>query len=281
MPKTKFTAVGAHEGQTITLGRFDFVEGVYTFEGSDQDTDVITRVMRDQYQAYPPDTLEAGRKAYEDAVAEFALGGSGDTPAISEMNVKQRIVARRFIDEGLNPDEVYGPGEAADMVKANIDALRTEDADGTDVVVTAEQIAAQRAKSAADKAEQERLEKEAADKAEAERLEKEAADKAAADDAEKARIAKEEADKAAADAGQSQDNGGGEQKPEDAKIETVADALQALDPSKDDHWTSRGVPSIEAMVKLLGRAVTRAKIEEVAPDYTRSVAKAAKAAANT
>ena len=266
MPKTQFTAVGAHEGQTITLGRFDFVDGVYTFEGSDQDTDVITRVMRDQYQAYSPDTLEAGRKAYEDAVAESALGGPGDTPAISEMNIKQRIVARRFIDEGLNPDEVYGPGEAADMVKANIDALRAEDADGTEVVVTAEQIAAQRAKSVAD---------------EKERLEKEAADKAAADATEKERLEKEAADKAAADAGQSQDNGGGEPKPEDAKIETVADALQALDPSKDDHWTSRGVPSIEAMVKLLGRNVTRAEIEEVAPDYTRSVAKAAKAAANT
>lgn len=267
MPQTKFYAVGPHEGKTVSLDRFDFIDGVYTFNGSDQDTRAITHTLREQYQAFPEAEFEAAKKAYDDAQAEAALAEPEMTPAISEMNLKQRIVARRFLDEGLDPYSVYGLGEAADLVKANIEVLRREEAEGTDLVATAEEIAAQRVR-----AEQERREAEL-EQQEKERLEAKAK--------EKARIAKEEADKAAADAGQSQDNGGGEQKPENAKIETVADALQALDPSKDDHWTSRGVPSIEAMVKLLGRAVTRAEIEKVAPDYTRSVAKAAKAAANT
>ena len=333
MPQIKFHAVGPHEGKTITLDRFEFVDGVYTFNGGDQDIAAIGRVMREQYQAFPSYEFEAAKKAFEEAQAEAALAEPETSPAIVEMTIKQRVTARRFIDEKLDPATVYGPGVAADQLNAMIAVLRAEDDEGNDVL-NADELAQLRAsndeadrlkreaeekevadkkaederleKEAADKVEADRLAKEAADKAEQDRLDKEAADKLEADAAAEAdRVAKEAADKAEADriaaeallqqqnGGQQQapvdpekpegepeqqDNGGGEQQPEGAKIETVADALQALDPKVDEHWTARGVPSIEAMTKLLGRSVSRAEIEEQAPDYTRSVAKAAKAA---
>lgn len=326
MPQIKFHAVGAHEGKTITLDRFDFVDGVYTFVGSQQDAEIITKVLREQYSAVPEGEFEAAKATFEEAQAEAALAEPEETAASLEMSIKQRVTARRFIDEGLDPDHVYGPGEASRLIKAHIAQLRLEDAEGNDVL-NAEELAElktkQEAEEKAKREAEEKAKKEAEEKAEKERLDKEAADKAAAEAAEKAKAdaeAKEKADKEAADKAeadrlaaeeaakqqngggqqqepvdpekpegeqhsenpdqggqQSQDNGGGEQQPEGAKIETVADALQALDPSTDEHWTSRGVPSIEAMTKLLGRQVTRAEIEEVAPDYTRAVAKAAKA----
>lgn len=326
MPQIKFHAVGPHEGKTIQLDRFEFVDGVYTFTGGDQDIAAIGRVMREQYQAYPTYEFEAAKKAYDDAQADSVLAEPETSPATVEMTVKQRVTARRFITEGLDPAQVYGPGEAADQLNAMIAVLRAEDADGNDVLNADELAQLQASQEEADRIKREAEEKEAADKKEAEekaekeRLDKEAADKLEAEAAEKAKAeaeAKEKADKEAADKAeadrlaaealqqqggqqqsqapvdpekpegeqhqeggeqQSQDNGGGEQQPEGAKIETVADALQALDPKVDEHWTARGVPSIEAMTKLLGRAVSRAEIEEQAPDYTRSVAKAAKAA---
>lgn len=265
MPQTKFYAVGPHEGKTVSLDRFDFVDGVYTFTGSPQETELVAKTLRTQYQAYPEAEFEEAKKAYDDAQAEAVLAEPETTPAISEMNLKQRIVARRFLDEGLDPDSVYGPGEAANLVKANMDALRAEEAEGSDLVATAEEIAAQRVR-----AEQERREAELAEQA---RLAAEQQGQSGEPAPENTSPSGEQAHE------QPQDNGGGEQAPVEAKIETVADALQALDPANDEHWTSRGVPSIEAMTKMLGRAVTRAEIEAVAPDYTRSVAKAAKAPA--
>ncbi|UUV44783.1 hypothetical protein RCRUDOLPH_16 [Rhodobacter phage RcRudolph] len=316
MPQIKFHAVGPHEGKTVSLDRFDFVDGVYTFTGTEQDYLAVAHTLRTQYQAYPAHEFEEAKKAYDDAQAEAALAEPEPTPASIEVTLKQRITARRFIDEGLDPEQVYGPGEAANQLKAAIAHLRAEDDEGNDVL-NADELAQLQAKQDEEdrlkREAEEKAKKEAEEQAEKDRLEKEAADKAAAEAAEKAKAEqeakekadKEAADKAAADAllqqnggqqppvdpekpegeqhqdggeQQSQDNGGGEQQPEGAKIETVADALQALDPANDEHWTARGVPSIEAMVKLLGRPVTRAEVEEVAPDYTRSVAKAAKAA---
>lgn len=262
MPQTKFYAVGPHEGKTISLDRFDFVEGVYTFTGSPDETALVTKALRDHYQAVPEAEFEAAKKAFDEAQADAVLAEPEMTPALSEMNLKQRLVARRFIDEGLDPDSVYGVGEAANLAKANIAALLAEEAEGSDLVATAEEIAAARVK-----AEQDRRAAELAEQAEKERL------------AQEQKGVDPEKPEGEQTSEQSQDNGGGEQKPEGAKIETVADALQALDPANEEHWTARGVPSIEAMTKMLGRVVTRAEIEAVAPEYTRSVAKAAKAAA--
>lgn len=268
MPQTKFYAVGPHEGKTITLDRFDFVDGVYTFTGSAQETELATKILRDNYQAVPEADFEAVKKAYDEAQADAALAEPEMTPALSEMNLKQRLVARRFLDEGLDPDSVYGVGEAANLAKANMAALLAEEADGSDVVATAEEIAAARVK-----AEQDRR---AAELAEQERL---AQEQKGTDPEKPEGEQTSEKPEGKQTSEQSQDNGGGEQKPEGAKIETVADALQALDPANEEHWTARGVPSIEAMTKMLGRVVTRAEIEAVAPEYPRSVAKAAKAAA--
>lgn len=228
MPQAKFYAVGPYEGKTATLDHFYFVDGACTFEGSDQDIAAVAKVMREQYQAYPEAELEAAKQAFDEAQAQAALEPE-HSPAVMELNVKQRHIARRFIDEGLDPEAVYGPGEAADQMRLCIANLKAEDGEPTG---------------------EEHEEPEAGETGgEHEELEPD-----------------EPMD------------GGGEQPPEGAKIETVADALQALDPANNDHWTSRGVPSIDAMAKLLGRSVTRAEIEAVAPDYTRSVAKAAKAA---
>jgi hypothetical protein len=55
---------------------------------------------------------------------------------------------------------------------------------------------------------------------------------------------------------------------------TVAEALKALDPENDMHWTARGVPSVDAVSAMLARGVTRSEIEAVAPDLTRTVARA-------
>lgn len=293
MPKRNFTLVGAHAGKTITLGNYNFTDGVLAFEGSDADVLIVTRALRDQYQAFGPDDLEAAQVAYEEARAEAALNEPRETAASLEMDLKQKLVARRMITENLDPEVLYGKGPMAEQVKANMAILLIEEAEGSKLVAMAEEIAAQKAAAeAADKAEVYRLVKEAADKAEADkkaeedRLAKEAADKEAADKAEQDRLDKEAADKAAADAAeaerlqqQSQENGGGEQPPADAKIETVADALKALDPANDEHWTARGVPSMSIIEQLMGRDVSRAEVEAVAPDLTRAVAKAQKAAA--
>lgn len=56
--------------------------------------------------------------------------------------------------------------------------------------------------------------------------------------------------------------------------ESVAEALSMLDASNDSHWNSRKQPSVDALVALLGRTVTRAEIEEAAPGFDRDAAKA-------
>ncbi len=50
---------------------------------------------------------------------------------------------------------------------------------------------------------------------------------------------------------------------------TILEALQALDPAKDDHWTGEGRPAMVAVVDLVGQEVTRREVDAVAPDFTR------------
>ena len=224
MPRVKFTAVGPHAGKTITLDRFDFIDGEYTFEGTIDDARIIEKTLAEQYSAFRDDVLADARKRYDDAQAEAALEGPVSTAATREVSLKERKIAQRFIDENMDPVIIYGEGDAARMVQETIDQLLADSHDG-DNIVTNEEF-------------------EAAEKLKAEQ--------------------------------QSQDNSGDMPQPEDVKIETVVDALQALDTANDDHWTARGAPSVEAMIKLLGKSVTRAEIEEAIPNYTRSVAKTMK-----
>jgi len=49
----------------------------------------------------------------------------------------------------------------------------------------------------------------------------------------------------------------------------LKEALMMLDSTDDSHWTGQGLPSVEAVSKILGRKTTRAEIQAVAPDLTR------------
>jgi hypothetical protein len=54
---------------------------------------------------------------------------------------------------------------------------------------------------------------------------------------------------------------------------TLADALQALDAEKDEHWTEAGLPAVAAVAELMKRDVKRAEINEAAPDFNREAAR--------
>ena len=51
----------------------------------------------------------------------------------------------------------------------------------------------------------------------------------------------------------------------------VMAALRLLDPDKDDHWTEKGLPNVEAVNAALqgGPKVSRAEIHNTAPDFYR------------
>ena len=231
MPKTKFIAVGPHAGETILLAHFQFVDGVYTFEGSDEDAVRVAATLETQYSAYREDRAAEASELYEAAVAEAALSEPAVTAHMVEGQLKERVVARRFLTEGLSPVDVYGEGEAADRVMTTMRQLRAEDAEATGMDLETYM-----------------------------RL----------------------------DSGQPEEGvatgpvttavlGVGDEVKDEAKASaptTVAEALKALDPENDMHWTARGVPSVDAVSAMLARGVTRSEIEAVAPDLTRTVARA-------
>lgn len=51
--------------------------------------------------------------------------------------------------------------------------------------------------------------------------------------------------------------------------ETLMKALESLDSSNDNHWTTEGLPKLEALRFAYGSAVTRDEVEATAPGYTR------------
>lgn len=233
---TKFIAVGPHAGKTITLGRFEFVDGVYEYEGPTDEEHLVAKTLEDQFSAVREDRAEEAQATYEDLVAKTALEEPKQTPSAVEEGVKDRLVARRFIVERLSPEAVYGKGEAADRVMAMMQKLIEEDALASGMELG------------------DYFKQEFGDGRQPEQKQPE-----------------------------SQGDGGGLKQPEPqgdggqqpAKPETVADALKLLDASNDEHWTSRGIPSVDAVSASLGRAVTRAEIEEAIPDFNRTAAKAA------
>jgi hypothetical protein len=64
-------------------------------------------------------------------------------------------------------------------------------------------------------------------------------------------------------------------------VTTLKQALKTLDPANDEHWTSGGLPRMETLEALVGKELTRADVEEAAPDLKRSNAPEPKAAADT
>lgn len=49
----------------------------------------------------------------------------------------------------------------------------------------------------------------------------------------------------------------------------IVEALGKLDPANDEHWTADGKPAMVALNALLPAEITRARLEEVAPDFAR------------
>ncbi|WP_066795077.1 hypothetical protein [Sphingomonas soli] len=52
----------------------------------------------------------------------------------------------------------------------------------------------------------------------------------------------------------------------------IGSAIDLLDPANDDHWTGAGLPAVDAVKAILGRDVTRAEINEAAPEFMRPTA---------
>lgn len=62
----------------------------------------------------------------------------------------------------------------------------------------------------------------------------------------------------------------------DPSLLKVLDAVKALDPMSDEHWTAAGLPQVAAVATAAGiPTVTRKDIETVMPGYNRDAAKAA------
>ena len=55
----------------------------------------------------------------------------------------------------------------------------------------------------------------------------------------------------------------------DVQKEQVKEALGLLDHANKDHWTARGLPNTETISGLVGFAVERKDINEIAPDVQR------------
>lgn len=54
-----------------------------------------------------------------------------------------------------------------------------------------------------------------------------------------------------------------------ASAEEITTAVSMLDATDDAHWTAAGLPAVDAVAELTGKAVTRKAIEEAAPDAKR------------
>lgn len=54
---------------------------------------------------------------------------------------------------------------------------------------------------------------------------------------------------------------------------TLEDAIKSLDPEDDAHWTKSGLPDLNVLKEKTGEAVRRNDVEDVAPDFTREVAR--------
>ena len=51
--------------------------------------------------------------------------------------------------------------------------------------------------------------------------------------------------------------------------EKLVAALGELDHSNDEHWNKDGKPNIDALIKLMGEAVKRGQLDDVAPNFVR------------
>lgn len=61
-------------------------------------------------------------------------------------------------------------------------------------------------------------------------------------------------------------------KAEPASADDIKAAVALLDAENDDHWTAAGLPAVEAVAELAGKPVTRAAINDAAPEAKRPTA---------
>lgn len=56
---------------------------------------------------------------------------------------------------------------------------------------------------------------------------------------------------------------------EPATADDITAAIALLDAKDDAHWTAAGLPAVEAVAEIAGKPVTRAAINDAAPDAKR------------
>lgn len=57
---------------------------------------------------------------------------------------------------------------------------------------------------------------------------------------------------------------------DDARLDRIAEAVKALDPANDDHWTGGGLPRVDAIsTAVADPTVSRRDVEQAAPGFTR------------
>lgn len=61
----------------------------------------------------------------------------------------------------------------------------------------------------------------------------------------------------------------------------ITEALQALNPDQDDHWTKAGLPSVDAVGAALGHAITREEITAAAEGFNREASHQARMTAQS
>ncbi len=54
--------------------------------------------------------------------------------------------------------------------------------------------------------------------------------------------------------------------------EEILEAVMGLQPGNDEHWTTDGLPRLDAVENLLGASVTRKQLTNAAPDFNRAMA---------
>lgn len=95
------------------------------------------------------------------------------------------------------------------------------------------------------------------------------------DDFEKALGSSDESDKPNAEASQSGATEANQEQPTQVKL-SLAEAIGALDPENDEHWTSNNLPSLDFLATLTGKKPSRDDVETLADGYTRAKARSAK-----
>lgn len=95
------------------------------------------------------------------------------------------------------------------------------------------------------------------------------------DDFEKALGSSDESDKPNAEASQSGTTEAAQEQPTQTKL-SLAEAIGALDPENDEHWTSNNLPSLDFLATLTGKKPSRDDVETLADGYTRAKARSAK-----